>query len=111
MEITCIDTINEGYVHCRSNFYSAFDILSSGAGYHFSVGINKLIGEIDSGVWAISYLLSMYKYRKKDFVLFNQPVVAVNKDPISLNDLSQYTCYMDELYSLFSKKAPSRISF
>lgn len=61
-----------------------------------------LIGEIDSGKWAISYLLSMYQHRPEDFVLFNQPTVSLNNKEISLNELSEYSCYMDELDPLFS---------
>ena len=33
----------------------------------FTSGENMLRGEIDSGVWAVSYLLSMYTYRAKRF--------------------------------------------
>ncbi len=61
-----------------------------------------MIGEIDSGNWAISYLLSMYKHRPEDFVLFEQPKVTVNNKRISLNELSEFSCYMDKLDPLFS---------
>ena len=61
-----------------------------------------MIGEIDSGVWAISYLLSMYKQSPEDFVLFDPPEVTVNNKVISLNELSEYSCYIDNLYPLFS---------
>lgn len=102
MKISSISIKNEGYVACKSRFYSAQDILPGGSCYFFSQGINMLIGEIDSGKWAISYLLSMYQHRPEDFVLFNQPTVSLNNKEISLNELSEYSCYMDELDPLFS---------
>lgn len=102
MTIECISVKNEGYVYCKSSFYSAQDCLSSNTSYTFSVGINKLIDEIDSGVWAVSYLLSMYKHRFNDFILFEEPKVSVNDSIVSLNDISEYSCYMDKLYPLFS---------
>ena len=102
MKISNISIKNEGYVYCKSSFYSAQDSLSNYSCYTFSPGINKLIGEIDSGNWAISYLLSMYKHRPEDFVLFEQPQIAVNNNWISLNELSEFSCYMDKLDPLFS---------
>lgn len=102
MKITNITIKNEGYVYCKSRFYSSQDSLSNLACYSFLRGLNKLTGEIDSGNWAISYLLSMYQYRPEDFVLFNQPNVVVNNKSISLNEFSEFACYMDELDPLFS---------
>lgn len=102
MKISNISIKNEGYVYCKSAFYSAQDGLSNCSCYYFSPGINKLIGEIDSGNWAISYLLSMYKYRPEDFVLFEQHKVTVNSQEISLNEFSKFSCYMDKLDPLFS---------
>lgn len=101
MKISNISIKSEGYVYCKSNFYSSQDILNN-TSFNFGVGINKLIGEIDSGIWAISYLLSMYKHRPEDFVLFKQPKVTVNSQVISLNELSEISCYMDKLDPLFS---------
>ena len=74
----------------------------------FSEGVNKLGGEIDSGNWAVSYLLSMYQHRPKDFVLFEAPNALVNNEAISLQELSRYSCYMDQLYPMFSTKATVR---
>ena len=101
MVINDIRIKNEGYVFCKSSFYSAQDSLSHDSCYPFSRGINKLIGEIDSGNWAISYLLSMYKHRPEDFVLFEQPEAVVNNKSVSLNELSAFSCYMDPLDPLF----------
>ena len=101
MGINDIRIKNEGYVFCKSSFYSAQDSLSHDSCYTFSRGINKLIGAIDSGNWAISYLLSMYKHRPEDFVLFEQPEAVVNNKSVSLNELSAFSCYMDPLDPLF----------
>ena len=101
MSIEKISITNNGYIHCKSNFYSSQDILDD-VNFNFGVGTNKLIGEIDSGNWAISYLLSMYKHRPKDFTLFEQPKVTVNNKLISLNELSKFVCYMDRLDPLFT---------
>ena len=101
MGINDIRIKNEGHVFCKSSFYSAQDSLSHDLCYTFSRGINKLIGEIDSGNWAISYLLSMYKHRPEDFVLFEQPEAVVNNKLVSLNELSAFSCYMDPLDPLF----------
>ena len=104
MKIDSITIQNDGYVHCKSCFYTAHDFVSNNTDYTFSTGINKLVGEIDSGNWAISYLISMYKHRPKDFVLFEQPYATVNNNFVSLDELSEITCYMDKLDPLFSAK-------
>ena len=103
MKIKNISIKNEGYVYCKSSFYSTCDSLSNYICYSFSSGINKLIGEIDSGNWAISYLLSMYNHRPEDFILFEQPKITINDKLISLNEFLMFSCYMDELDPLFSK--------
>ena len=104
MEIESINVKNDGYVRCKSNFYSAFDILQHERSYTFSIGINMLTGDIDCGNWAVSYMLSMYKYRPKDFILFEEPNVIVNGDSIPLSEMSEYCCYMDDLHPLFNKR-------
>ena len=105
MEINEIVIKSEGYIYCKSKFYSACDSLQSYSSYTFSQGINKLLGEIDSGNWAASYLLSMYNHRAKDFVLFDDPIVFVNDQKLPLKDISKFTCYMDNLDPLFLTKA------
>lgn len=102
MEISIIKVQSEGYVHCKSNFYSAHDCLSNGLCHTFLPGINSLIGEIDSGNWAISYLLSMYLHRPEDFILFEQPQIKVNNNLICLDELAKFSCYLDKLDPLFA---------
>ena len=102
MKIRNIEIYNNGYIFCKSIFYMAQDILKNSK-YNLKVGTNKLYGDIDSGNWAISYLLSMYKYCPQDFVLFEEPNVLINDTKkISLDDISKYSCYMDKTYPMFS---------
>ncbi len=98
MKIENINIKGEAYVHCRAKFYIAQDGLSLDKNYTFKLGINKLIGEIDSDIWGVSYCMSMYKYRKKDFILFENIDVTVNNLTMSLDELSKYTCYLDDIY-------------
>ena len=103
MKIKKITIDNHGYIKCRSRFYISDDGLEGK--FSFGNGINILHGEIDSGVWAISYLLSMYRYRPKDFILFEKKEVIINDIiAMSLDEFSKYSCYMEENYPLFSKK-------
>jgi len=110
MKIENIIFNNHGYVKCRGSFYTVLDLL--GEEEHeehvFSRGINWLQGEIDSGIWAKSYFLSMFPYRKKDFVIFDEPMVMINNQPMSMKEFSKYSCYMDELYPLFSSRKSVR---
>lgn len=98
MKINNIILKNDGYFHCKSSFYTATDFMSDDKEYKFTTGVNKLFGEIDSNIWAPSYYLSMYRYRKKDFVLFNKAEVLVNGKNMSIDELSKYTCYLDDIY-------------
>lgn len=100
-----ISVNNDGYVFCKSRFYTAHDVLSDKM-VDFSAGANKLVGSIDSGNWGISYLLSMYNSNRKDFTLFKEAVVSVNDTTVSLDEFSECSCYMDTVYPLFSKKTP-----
>ena len=73
--------------------------------------IHKLTGEIDSSYWGISYLISMYPYfssLEKKIVFLSPENVLVNNDTMSLIELSEYTCYMDGIYPLFSTKQTIR---
>ena len=88
MKINNIIIQNNGYVYCKSCFYTCDDILPTDKAYTFGSGTNKLVGEIDSGNWAVSYLLSMYKHRPQDFVLFGEPTLTINGKMISLNEAS-----------------------
>ena len=109
MAINKIQIRADGYIHCKSCFYSAFDVLSGDSGYTFSQGTNMLVGEIDSGSWAVSYLLSMFECRPKDFVMSEIPQIAVNGEPLPFHELAKFTCYMDRSFPLFSSMASVRL--
>ena len=102
MKIETIDVMCEGYVCCESGFYTAQDILQVDSSYSFVKGSNKIYGEIDSGVWAVSYLLSMYGHKSKNFSFLKQPKVVVNGSVVPLQNIVPYSCYMDRSYPLFS---------
>ena len=96
---------NNGYVYCKSVFYSVLDNLNDKE-YCFTVGTNELRGGIDSGIFAISYLISMYdRVNKKKLFL---PCEA-NADGriIPLRELAKRCCYMDFSNPLFSSKRKS----
>ena len=103
MKIKRIIIQNEGFVNCKSKFYSAHDVINYSTRYTFLPTINKLVGEIDSGNWAVSYLLSMYSHNPRDFVLSKDPVVTINDNIFSLNETSALSVYMDKAHPLFTK--------
>lgn len=119
MNIERISFKADGYVSCKSCFYKSGDLLSERTDYSFKKGINMLVNDIDAYVWAVSYYLSMYKYRPKDFTLFDfnnvgtkkfkDEKITVNDTVMSLKEFSEYSCYMDEkLYPLFSTRKTIR---
>ena len=93
---------NSGYVDCKSSFFSTLDILRDKE-FEFSNGINKLFGDIDSGNFAISYLISMYDKVNKN-TLFLPHNATVDGIVTPLSDLAKISCYIDESYNLFSHK-------
>lgn len=95
-----INIKNEGYIFCKSSFYSVLDILENQT-FDFTVGINKLVGEIDSGIFGISYLISMYDSvdKKSIFLPLEAKVDGINT---KLSELAKQSCYMDVSYPLFS---------
>lgn len=102
MNINSITIKNDGYVYCVSDFYQAIDILNVNQVYKFQTGINLLQGDIDSGNWAISYLLSMYPHFSSKTVLFEPLEASADGKLLTIKELSQYACYMDRKYPLFS---------
>lgn len=91
-------------IYCKSCFYSVSDYLKDDYEYRFTKGVNKLVGEIDSGVWAISYLLSMYKKNSLDFILYEELNIDVDGKKIPLSEFLKISCYLDKSYPLFSSK-------
>lgn len=106
MNLNKIQFKNEGWVNCKGRFYSAMDILQPSV-YTFEKGVHIKKGEIDSGNWAVSYYLSMYGHRPKDFVLAEKSEILVNDIVCDMKNFSGYSCYMDRrIYPYFSKKTP-----
>ncbi len=104
MKFSNITIVSDGYVFCKSCYYSCRDILRDNK-FSFLKGINVLNGGIDSGNWAVSYLISMYPFKTKDFVLFKETEVLIDGCKTALCDINKYSCYMDDSYPLFSKKS------
>ena len=92
----------KGNIECESCYYRACDTINQE--FSFSSGTNIIRGDIDSGGFGISYLISMYdKISKK--TLLTQSTAIVNGTEISLLELNRHSCYIDRLYNLFSRRA------
>ena len=104
MDINKIKIRNDGYVDCESSFYKVCDVLQ-GQEFNFARGINILKGDIDSGIFAISYFISMYdKINHK--VLFQPQEAIVDGKAMQLSELSKQACYLDQSYRLFASRKP-----
>lgn len=108
MEIKSFSIRTDGFVHCRSNFYIVNDTILVPTVLEFVPGLNKLEGEVDSGKWAFSYMISMYHVRKKDFVLYEKPIVTVNGEMADTKKLYKISCYLDLIYPLYSSRKSIR---
>lgn len=106
MDIREIKIKNEGYILCNSSFYSVNDILTNRE-FNFVKGVNLLEGEIDSGIFGVSYLISMYDRINKK-TIFAPFEATVNGETMHLSELSEYSCYLDQSHSLFSSKKTVR---
>jgi len=102
MDICSIRLKADGYILCQSSFYSVLDFIDNRA-FDFKKGLNILEGEIDSGIFGISYLISMYETSLKKSSLFKCEAV-VNEEIMPISKLSLYSCYLDKSYKLFSSK-------
>ncbi len=105
MSIRTIIISGEGYVDCKSNFYSAKDVLNAPSGIILNSGTNILTGDIDSGIWAISYLLSMYSSSSKEFVFSEKLRISINDTDCPLEKTVSQACYLDTIHPLFSGNA------
>lgn len=92
---------NSGYVLCRSEFYSVVDIIEGQRQYNISAGVNKLYGEIDSGIFALSYLISMCNYIDRT-TLFQPLEARVDEKTVPLSELSSKAAYLDITNPLFA---------
>lgn len=90
-----------GYINCTSCFYSAQDMLDYNSIFRLSNGVNKLYGDIDCGVWAVSYCLSMYIHRPQNFTIADKPYLLVDNREMTLSELNKFSCYMDDSFPVF----------
>lgn len=100
MIIEQIKIANEGFIVCESSFYRVKDILN-GQEFLFTKGLNLLEGDIDSGIFGISYLISMHN-RVDSANLFMPLEVLVNNSSMPLSKLTEYSCYLDQSNDMFS---------
>lgn len=100
MKIHSIRVLNNGYIKCNGEYFKHNDFLDEQNIYEFFKGINILVGEIDTSIYAISYLISMYNRIDKK-LLFMPFSATVNGEKMSLAELCSYSCYMDVTYPLF----------
>ena len=91
-----------GYVDCKSSFFSVSDVIQEQE-FVFSSGINRLFGEIDSGNFGISYLISMYDRVNKNIIFLPHNAIIDGKE-MTLSELAKISCYIDKSYPLFSDK-------
>lgn len=108
-DISHVSVSGSGLVICRSQIYLCYNILDSIETFCFTKGINRLQGEIDSGGWEVSYLLSMAGERPKDFFTNEPTRLLVDGKEMTLKEFQKLSCYMDcKFYSLFSGRKSVR---
>lgn len=103
-----ISISTEGHIECKSNFYTCVDVLQSYMKFEFVPGVNRIVGEIDSGGFGISYLLSMYNIDIKGTDFLASPMITVDGNCIKLSDFAPACCYLDRKYPLFSSEKTVR---
>lgn len=100
MNSVCIKDFS-GYIQCKSSFGEHM-ITCSGINCIFDPGITLLQGDIDSGNWAISYTISMYKQKSRRFILFPESSLTLDSAINDLKTLTLNACYLDSSHVLFS---------
>lgn len=106
MSINSIKININGYVSAKSDFYCVEDVLPNDE-VALQNGVNMLEGGIDSGVFAVSYLISMYP-KVNHRLLFSTPEALVDGVRVPLSKLAKRACYIDLSYPLFSSKKTVR---
>ena len=106
MSIERFSIFADGYLTCNSSFYTVKDVIRAQA-FEFTNGLNLLEGDIDSGIFGISYLIGMYdKVCKR--LIFSDQKASVDGETVTLAELSHKACYLDESYRLFHSKKTIR---
>ena len=106
MDINKIEIQIDGYVMCKSSFYTVYDVIDDRK-FEFHTGLNLLEGDIDSGAFGVSYLIPMYKKAIQEAVFLpSEPLV--NGQSMTLSEISKFSCYLDQSYGLFSSRKTVR---
>ena len=97
---------NQGSIRCKNHLYTAVSFFGYNSYFNFQKGTNIIYGDIDSDVWGISYLLSMYNVKSPSKSDFDRPLIAlVDGKEMHLKELSNHCCYIDsKYYPLFNSK-------
>ncbi len=92
-----------GYVFCKSTLYSVQDVIQGNYfTFEFKVGRNDLVGEIDSGIFGISYLIPMYKrLSKREKSRITIDGVIIDGEATTLDTLTSRSCYIERGVRLF----------
>ena len=97
----------EGWLACKSTFYSTLDIIKDSQ-IELHIGANELRGEIDSGVFGISYLISMYNtLSKRETEAIAVKKLLVDESAALISELSDRAAYMATTQDQFFRLANS----
>ena len=94
----------EGWLACKSTFYSTLDIIKDSQ-IELHIGANELRGEIDSGVFGISYLISMYNtLSKRETEAIAVKKLLVDESAALISELSDRAAYIDKVNPRFNTR-------
>ena len=96
----------EGYIRCKADFGEIM-VSCNKISCIFEQGITLLNGDVDSGSWGISYIISMMSQFPKpsdDFIFFTDLNLYINDKRSSVEQINDISCYMDLTYSNFNKE-------
>ena len=92
-------------IWCKSKFNQSYNSINIDT-LILKDGVNILTGEIDSGGWGVSYMLSMADYDKKMLpgCPNDEMKIFIDGEWVRLSEVCKNACYMDRCYPLFSSK-------
>lgn len=91
-----------GYINCKFNF-GQYTFAMTELSFLFESKLYYLYGEIDSGNWAISYLLS--HCNDKDNMIWEEAEYTLNSQPCTLFEIGQHCCYISKSHNnMFREK-------
>lgn len=89
-----------GYINCKSTFGQYNSVLDDFS-CDFDSGTTLLIGEIDSGGWALSYILTT---GQRGGVISSIPTVLYDGRPYTLDDISLKVGYVDRKINIIDNQ-------